>query len=479
MKITMYQNVPEEFHRRLMDTLETLPEEEQHVNGEHIKIYRRPGLKKWLVIGAAAVLALGSMTVAATEIFKWREQAKERFGVSDELEDELTMSGVTRPESTVVETDSIDFELLQSVRTGNSCYYLCEIAIPEGIAVDEDTIFESFDVEANVETDGMTANLVWDEQEENRLLLEIEIFLPEGTDCAGQEAVIHMSNLVRAPKTEVTEILLKGNWELPVTLLGETEQAVYEVNQRLTFGTHEVLLQKVQAGPFGLRLYMEEEEARHGLMYTPVSVTGIRDEDGSLVKEDFGINRFGRTDEATGEFYFEVSLEQAVNPGKMRGIVFNDGELEIDLLTGQNHRGSDSGNPGSGTEASLPDVTVTDEALPEQVQILYQRNGYEIITDGEWLYIHDMTCGTATGVLELSGLDYSQEKGGEIVPFSTNMAYILPYEGCDTVYIYGLTAEDGEHLLSAMPAEETLESESYQLHREAMLKVRDGKTAAQ
>lgn len=488
MKIDMYQQVPESFHGQLLAALDRLPEEENQNSIKH-GTKRRSAFRKWLVLAAAAVLALGAVTAAASEIFKWQRQAKERFGVSDEVEDELTMDGVTRQENTTVQAQGAEFRLLQSVRTGRSCYYLCQVNLPEGIAVDEDTVFgkvyaETAEGGAKEELYDCTADFVRDSLETEQILMEIEVFLPEGSDQGEQEVTLHISDLLQTQKSEVTGTLLEGEWEIPLSLPGQTGAVVYEAGLKAALGGHELLIKKVQAEPFELRLYTEQEEAQHAMMFYPVSITGVRNSDGSLTEEAFCMNKFGHVDEDTGEFFYRVTLEQAIDPAKITGVVFNDGEAEIDFVAGTVKTDGAPAEGGSGRAEASPegnkagiDVTVSDTELPEDIQALYRRNGHEIVTDGKGLYLHDISCGRMCLVLDLEELDYDRAKGGEIVPFSTDMAYILPYEGSETVYIYCLSAIGGEHSLSAVPAEEILESEHYQSCRQNMLEVRDAVAA--
>lgn len=469
MKIDMYQQVPEEFHSRLMETLDRLPEEKKQKNAKVFPV------RKWLVLGAAAVLALGAVTVTAAEIFQWQRQAKERFGVSDELADELTLNGVTREENTVVESQGLEIRLLQSVRTEDSCYYLCRLSLPEGISVNPDIVFENISAEADVELGGLTADVVADSENEEQMLLEIQILLEEGINYTGQSVTVHLSNLAQTEKTEITQMLLEGNWNLPLTLLGETETVLYQVGQKVPFGEHELLIEKVQASPFELRVYMDQEEAQHALTYYQTAVTGVRNVDGSVTDENGGMgSRFGYVEEEIGAYYCQVELEQAIDPAKVAGLIFNDGEMEISFLElADDLETDDPAEEENGKKTSGADVYFSDTELPEKLQTLYERYGHEIVTDGKGLYIHDVTCGTAVKVLDLTELSYDQEKGGEIVPFGRTQAYILPYESSDVVYVYGLTADqNGEHLLSSMPAEETLQSESYQSLKENMLEMR-------
>lgn len=452
MKVDMYKKVPESFHSQLLETLDQLPEEKK-------QSFAGNRSRKWIVLAAAAILVLGTMTVAATEIFKWNEQAKKHFGVSDDVEDELTMDGVTRQEEIVVQKQGFEFRLLQSVRTGRSCYYVCEVTVPEDMVVDEDTIFEDCWIETDVETNGCVADFTYDEQKEDQLLLEIEVLTRDGIDYEGKEAVIHLSNLVQTEKTEIQEILAEGEWEIPVTLLGETEDVVYEVNQKITFGEHELLIKKIQAGAFGIQMYMEKEESLHALMYYGVSLTGVRSVDGSLTEQEVGINKFYHTDDSTGEFYYEITLDRAIDPAKVAGLVFNHGEIELSF----------SGD----SKIQIPENMTgrwTAGERPEEAQVLYERHGNAVFTDGSYLYLQDITCGKISCLLDLSELSYDQEKGGEIVPFSVTMAYILPYEGSDIMYVYGLAwDENGEHFLSEVPAKSVLESDYYELQRGYML----------
>lgn len=456
MREYIYQEVPERFHAQLMETLEKLPEEKTEKRRKSL------GARKWLV-PLAAVLALGTMTAAAAGIYKWQEAAKARFGVSGELEDKLTMDGVAREEHTVVTEAGLEFRLLQSVRTDRTMYYLCQVTLPEGIKINEDTAFESGDYESDAEFGGITWNFVHDSREEEGYLLEIELRLLDGVDYAGQEATICLRNLVQTEKTEVTDMLLEGEWKIPVTLSGDVDTVLYEVNQQIRLGIHTLEIEKVEASPFLMKLYMEEEESQHALRYYPTAVTGIKSGDGNFTEQACYLNTSGHSDENTGEFYYSISLDSAIDPTRITEILLNQGEARIT-----------PGSPeGEKTEA-VPDPEADqwkDGELPADAWTIQERYGNEVAADNEQLYLYDITCRKIKSVLDLTTLSFDREKGGEIVPFGLGTVYILPFEKSDVVYAFELVENDqGEHQIYEMPAEQVLSSDSYRSHREAMLK---------
>lgn len=454
MRENIYQSVPAGFHAQLMETLERLPEEKKR------KTVSVPSARKWLV-PLAAVLALGTMTAAAAGIFKWHEAAKNRFGVNDELEDKLTMDGIARSENTVVNEDGMELQLLQSVRTDDSMYYLCQVTLPDGMEIDEDTVFESFDYEADVEIGGLTVDFVNDSQNEGQHLLELVLYLADGIDYAGQEVTVHLYNLVQTEKTEVTGVLLEGEWEIPVTLSEDVDTVSYEVNRQMAFDGHILQVRKVEAGPFWLKLYMDQQESQHAFQYSPIAVTGVRKTDGSLTEEEAYLNTAGHADDSTGDFYYLVDLSSAIDPAQVSGVVFNHGACEISF------------GAAAGREADLMAAAgkwETGEA-PAGSKVIQERYGKAVVTDGDNLYLQDMTCGKILPILDLGTLSFDAERGGEIVPFGTGTVYILSYEGSDVVYVYEVTENDqGEHSIYEREAEEVLSSDSYQSHREIMLK---------
>lgn len=459
MREYIYQEVPERFHAQLMETLEKLPEEKTEKRRKSL------GARKWLV-PLAAVLVLGTMTAAAAGIYKWQEAAKARFGVSGELEDKLTMDGVAREEHTVVTEAGLEFRLLQSVRTDRTMYYLCQVTLPEGIKINEDTAFESGDYESDAEFGGITWNFVHDSREEEGYLLEIELRLLDGVDYAGQEATICLRNLVQTEKTEVTDMLLEGEWKIPVTLSGDVDTVLYDVAQPAEFGGHTLQVQKVEVSPFQLELYMDEEESRHALEYYSVAVTGIRNKDGSLTEEEYYINQAACTDDATGEFYYRVELDPAIDPAQISGIIFNHGESEIALGGWSASDTEKQGNTAQNTGADKWE----DGMPPTGSKTLRERYGKAIVTDGKNLYLQDITCQKTLSILDLETLSYDPEQGGEIVPFASGPIFILPYEGSEIMYYFDPTPNNQGDTIHEVEAESMLSTSGYQIYREAMLK---------
>lgn len=181
--------------------------------------------------------------------------------------------------------------------------------------------------------------------------------------------------------------------------------------------------------------------------------------DGSVTEQETGIGRYYDTDAATGEFYYEITLDQAVDPAKIAGLVFNHGEITLSFF----------GNSEVHAQENASAEWVVGDR-PANAQVLYENHGNAVFTDEDYLYLQDITCGKISRLLDLGELSYGREKGGEIVPFNVTMAYILPYEGRSIMYVYGLVQdENGEHVLSEVSAEEILESDYYKLRREHML----------
>ena len=147
MSMDIFKEVPEDFHMQFINTIENLEDGnayEQEIAWKNSR--KRISGKRPVILIAAAVLALSTLTVGAASVFRWHERAKERFGVTEETENSLTGRELAAPEYEVIEEEGITFSLIQSVRTEKSFYYLMEVTVPDSITLNSDVVFEESSV---------------------------------------------------------------------------------------------------------------------------------------------------------------------------------------------------------------------------------------------------------------------------------------------------------------------------------------------
>lgn len=432
--MNMYKEVPEQFHKRLLETLNDLEEREE---GKTIEVACSPQKKKVFygrraVAAAAAMLLLfGGITAGAAELFKWQERARQRFGVSSGLENELTFDGVTVGESAAAYRDGLTLQALQSLRTINSYYILLKVTLPEGIPVDENTGFEEAIVESGKEFYGIVADIVADSIEGNQFLCEVSVLTRDGVDYTGEQITLKLRNLIQTEKAvTVGEPLVAGEWALPLILTAQPGTKDYYVNQTYVLGSHGLTVDKVQAGPFGLRIYVDSEEARHALKYYRVSLTGIEYENGTVVAQDQAFKAFSSDED--GACYYSFSFEggNAVDVDRIAALLIGDGEARVSLRGEMDE-----------TVSAQPAATALPWTVQSGVETLYNRDGYAAVTDGNTLWIWDTVCGREEASLDLTALGYDPKQGEILFGPGGSIAYISPRSGSETLYMYLLETD--------------------------------------
>lgn len=462
MSMDIFKEVPESFHLQFINTLENLEDENVYKQEIAWKNSRnRVSGKKLAILIAAAVLALSTLTVGAASVFKWHERAKERFGVTEETENSLTGRELAAPEYEVIQEEGITFSLIHSVRTEKSFYYLMEVTVPDSITLNDYVVFEESSVTSDKEFKYCVANFVSDSIEGNKVYCEVELYAEPGVDYKGEKVVIHLSDLIQTSKTEKDELLLEGEWDIPVTLAGLPDMATFWAKQQVRMGNHDFVIEKVEAGSFLLRLYMNEEQAFHGLQYYPVTVTGVRYQDGKEISQlTTPFDKTHHKDEVTGETYFEVTLEQAIDPRRISEIVLNEGEAVIYLYSMRETIGENPEEFVFYGEDGIwellgelkPDVDL------ENWKLLYFRYDNAVMTDGKAVYLLDVHCGKIETIIDLTLIGFDRGRSGDIVagPGGSSI-YIMPYTGSDKGYICQLNLE--ERVLQEVPAEQMINSD--------------------
>ena len=124
MKI--YKDVPEQFHREFMDTINMIEEKQE-------KDHNGYGTKKMILLVAVLVLALSTITVSAAYIFRWNPAALNWLGVSEELAEQLNQEGIAKQEHAAVSTAGDEINAIQLVMTDDYCYVLLSVSAPEQV----------------------------------------------------------------------------------------------------------------------------------------------------------------------------------------------------------------------------------------------------------------------------------------------------------------------------------------------------------
>lgn len=434
MKRDIYKGIPEGFHRQFEETLERLDD----CDAGSKRTRRKYGL-----ILAAAVLACASVTAAAAGLMGWHESLSSHFGTEKELEDKLSMEGAATLQDAVAEGGGLKFQALQAVRTDTYGYFLIEMTAPEGIEWNSDILFETCEVVG--EDYGCVSGFVADSYQDGKVLMELQILYYDEKVPDGAGIRVRLQNLVQTEKTRTTACLVKGEWEISLSLPAEAETLRFYPESEVELGEHTLYFEKVDISPFRIRIYTEKEAALHAVWGHSTYLSGLEYDDGTVVAESgMQLSMSGHADEAD-EFCFEISLDTAIDPDKVTALMIRDGEVQRKISLGRREAaGKETGKTpevsGEGSKTGEGDLSAGTEADGRiaDVRLLYVRYDNVVFEAGDTLWLWDAGCGRSRKLASLADYGFSWEQGAEIGVWGEQIQ-ILPYAGSDQVFLYTIT----------------------------------------
>lgn len=428
-KIDMYQEVPEQFHNRLCDTLEQL---------DNQKVVRFSP-KRFAVACAVALLATSTVTVGAMELFKWYHAASERFGTDEELENKLTGQGIAIPVEDSHEVNDITMTALQAVKTGKNYYLLAGFEWPKDIEWNGDILFEKTEVTANQKFRGCTVNFAGEPDENGMVYLEIDLQGEPNVDYAG-DATIMIANLIQTAKTAYEDTLMEAQWELTFALPTGEDTRTFLGMQDLPVNGHSLKLDKAELSAFHVKLYTEESLGRHAAYYSNMELAAVEYEDGSRVENYGGFLRHTAAKDEAGKFCFDITLQNAVDVDKVSGLVFKEDGVEFKLALGEKVLvQADAENGADGKQ--LETIIGADKGFAaDDLRILYVRHDNAIITDNKYIYLWDAACDSAEIIMNLSDYNFDAKQGGDIA-FMPGGVVLVVHPKADSSKVYMLDME--------------------------------------
>lgn len=430
MKKNIYKGVPERFHIQLCETLEQLDDTAKRT---------RVLPKKYVLILAAAILACASVTAAAVSLMEWHDRASRRFGTEKELEDQLTMEGAAVPQDAVVGEYGLEFQAIQAVRTDQYDYFLLQMTMPETLEWNGDILFEETQVTGPY--DGCVADFVSDSLEDHTVLLELQLYPEPGASGIGQ-AQVRLKNLVQTEHSEITECLIEGEWEIPLSMpSSEADTVTFYPEQAILLGEHELQFTKVEVSPFQICLYTDRDLALHATWGHAIAPAGVWYQDGTVIEENgIHLSMSGHSDE-TGTFCFQIPLEQAADPKKTAGILLKDGTEERKLFL----EPSKEEAPAVDDVPADLSVLLADKSLTD-IRLLYVSHGNAVLSDGQSVYLWDALCGWGRELFSLEAYGFSLEDEGEILLGQASQILFLPYAGSQDAYLYDIAGQEIQKL---------------------------------
>lgn len=452
-RIEMYQEVPEQFHNRLCDTLENL---------ENKKVVRFSP-KRFAVACAVALLATSTITVGAMELFQWYQAARENFGTDEELENKLTNQGIAIPVEDSDKANNITMTALQAVKTGKNYYLLAGFEWPQNIEWNGDILFEKTEVVANQEFRGCTVNFAGEPDENGMVYLDIDLLGEPNVEYTG-EVTVAITNLIQTSKTAYVDTLVEAHWELTFTLPTGEDIRTYLNMQDLSVNGHSLELERVELTAFDVKLYTEENMARHASYYSNMELAAVQYEDGSRVQNYGGfLQHTAATDEA-GKFNFRITLQNAVDVDKVSALVFVEdgaefvlpigGDALVQICLESKHTDGVNGSMESEAVEKIRLCELLQEAMKAEgngavgkiyditsLRMLYARHDNAIVTDSKYIYLWDGICDKAEIIMNLTEYGFEAEQGGDIA-FMPGGVMLAVHPTADSGSVYMLDMDN-------------------------------------
>lgn len=432
-KMDIYKETPEEFHNRINETL----------NGLDNKKVIRFSFKKYAVACAAVLVFCPILCVGAGKMFQWYQTASERFNTDKELEDKLTVEGAVLSGDDSDLEENIEIIALQSVKKNNGYYFLAGCKWPEGMEWNEDIMIEKGSIISESETIACVANFVNPLDENGMMYIEVEVNGNQITQN-GDEIKLVLENIVQTDKSALVNTLVEAVWEISFSLPTSTEVISYETRQNLLVSNHELEIDQIEVGNFGVKIYTQKEEAIHATYYSPIWLSAVLCEDGTVEKQiETPISKL-IAENKDGCFCFNIPLENIVDKDKVSALVFTEGDSTLTLSLGE----------ALLVEAKEENETEQKINTLEQLsgisdinafQIIVERHNNVILADNTNVYLWDKKCDNAKVIMKLTDYGYDIENGGEIIAqqgAGGKTVIMKPYSDSEKAYLWKFGFED-------------------------------------
>lgn len=346
--------VPEEFHRKLEDTLMEIE------GGRKIRMKKRRGMKVLLV--AAAIVVVGTGAAFAADVFSWNPVMVEKFQPSQEEQSALALDQVSQQIGQSVTDAGVTMTLEQTLEDPHNLYMLFEVETPENIELTEWTLFEqglyvtvdgdpAFDGGGNM---GATGSFVDGQTDAHRRSYEIWIHYSEEISWEGKEIGIKFvdladSNGIKAPAEGQSEVVAKGEWDFTWTASGADSTLRYDINQTYDLGGYPVEVKRLELTPFSYTIVTDaadalavDEDEKNRMEYngpdpgmdilSRLVVDSIIMKDGTVITDAYGgPGSGGVREEDPNEYSCSIGMGKVIDWSQAESILFCQGQTEIVL----------------------------------------------------------------------------------------------------------------------------------------------------
>lgn len=221
---------------------------------------RRPMVKKkFLVLLAAVIAAVGITVTAAAYVLQWNSKVAERFGANEQQQSALVSAGAIAPVDQTVTTNGLTVTALQTLGDKNGIYLLFDVKAPDGIALSDDKgFFPRVTIEGvshvSYSSSGFMPRV--DGTAANERYFELWLNNYEQEDWNGKTITIEFRELWAPNGTIKPDVVLAGPWKLSWKLSYLDKTQMFAINKTYTVNGHNVAVDSVELSPLSMKIIL-------------------------------------------------------------------------------------------------------------------------------------------------------------------------------------------------------------------------------
>jgi hypothetical protein len=249
-----FPEVPRRFHETVQCTLDTLI-----LN----KTGRQKGTnKKFLIVLAAVIAALGLTATAAAYFLRWNDQLARRFDVNEQQQIQLAEDGAVAAADQTVTENGVTITAIQTLGDKNGVYVLFNVKAPEGVELTKD----GSGISAHVEIEGFdhvgwSAHFMLDKDKSvspsgaaNERYYELWLNNTHGENWNGKTITVEFADLRDLSKGPDDNIIVTGKWNLSWKLSYMDQMLTFDINKTYTVNGRELVVKSVEISPLSMTL---------------------------------------------------------------------------------------------------------------------------------------------------------------------------------------------------------------------------------
>lgn len=307
------------FHSRLETTLGIISLKKEATKNRMSKKLR-------ILLVAAAVVVVGSITASAADLFKWNRKVSEKFEASEQQQNDLILKGVAEKKEAGVSNNGLTISLVQTLQDKDYIYIALEVTAPDDIKLGDTNLFEASNVRLSGAFKSTSGGFMAQKETEeltNSRLYEYWIHKAAGTNLDGTEITLSFKNLQADAKKLDMYTILEGEWNLSWTLNFSDSTRYYDLNRNYNLSGHDVLVKRVEISPLSMTIYYKDADIKNmekaeGVDLSrldsldPIQLAGFQYKDGTSIQIHGGGGGGEGFDKNTGEYIYTVAFEKII-----------------------------------------------------------------------------------------------------------------------------------------------------------------------